>query len=218
MGDLGSSEPFADNALQSIGAATLTLEHLNIGGFVPIADFAVDAVGCGGANIGKHAECVPPPASGVFSNIHEDAPILDRPTSSSDSDNTEDPALGSAKIGKKHRTTKNKFNKIINFGRDCGMADLAHIAATMLVGKVRGRKYSNARLKQWTREIWGGSLDTLPEVLLLTKGWFSLTFAQPEQSDWALMKYWHIEMHPVHLKRWVPLFDPNKENAGAGTI
>lgn len=52
----------------------------------------------------------------------------------------------------------------------------------------------------------------------MTKGWFSLTFARPEHSDWALKQFWHLELHPVYLKRWVPLFDPKKENAGAGPI
>ena len=66
------------------------------------------------------------------------------------------------------------------------MDDWEHIAATMLVGKVRGWKYSAVRLRQWTGEIWGSSLDVLPEVTVLPKGWFSLTFSRPDQLEWAL--------------------------------
>ena len=95
------------------------------------------------------------------------------------------------------------------------MANLEHTTATVLVTKVCGRKYTTARLKIWTEEIWGGLLEQLPGVTLLTRGWFSLNFSLSAQVDWVLNKYWHIEMHPVLLKRWFPLFDPNKENSGA---
>ena len=98
------------------------------------------------------------------------------------------------------------------------MEDWSKVAAKTLVGKIRGRKYSSARLQKWTREIWGETLDCLPVVGAMTKGWFSLTFARPEHTYWVLKQFWHLELHPVHLKRWVPLFDPKKENAGAGPI
>jgi len=98
------------------------------------------------------------------------------------------------------------------------MEDLENTALRMLVGRVQGWKYSTPRLTQWIREIWGGILESLLEVDLLRRGWFSLTFNMPAQTDWVLKQYWHIEMNPVLLKHWTPLFDPIKENAGVGPI
>lgn len=34
----------------------------------------------------------------------------------------------------------------------------------------------------------------------------------------VLARYWHIEMAPVLLKRWSPLFDPNHEQIGVGPL
>ena len=61
-------------------------------------------------------------------------------------------------------------------------------------------------------------MPLLSEVLTMNCGWFVLIFSQPELVNWVLTKYWHIEMNPVLLKRWSPMFDPDKENAGVGSI
>lgn len=201
--DLGLSVPFEEAVLTDISATTQTLEQINIGGH-RISSTVVDDN--------------PATTSGVFNNIPADAPTADTKTPSFDSEGSGEQILVHTDKGKKHKTTKNKLNRKYFFGCDRGMEDLEHTAATVLVGKVRGRKNSTARLIQWTREIWGGLLETLPEVLLLSRGWFSLSFALPDQTAWVLNQYWHIEMHPVPLKRWMPLFDPNKENAGAEPI
>jgi len=65
------------------------------------------------------------------------------------------------------------------------------------------------------KEIWGGILKELPEVHVLPRGWFALNFAKENYMDLVLAKFWHIEMAPVLLKRWSPLFDPEREQIGA---
>lgn len=45
-----------------------------------------------------------------------------------------------------------------------------------------------------------------------------LYFQQEEYTNLALTKYWHIEMAPVMLKHWRPLFDLEWEQIGVGPI
>lgn len=92
------------------------------------------------------------------------------------------------------------------------------MANTILVKHVRGRAYSATHLTLWVKEIWGGVLKELPEVQILPRGWFSLHFTKENYIDLVLARYWHIEMAPVLLKRWSPLFDPKREQIGAGPL
>lgn len=203
--DFVTAAPIMDDALTFIGATTHNFEQLNIGGAVP--PFSTRGN-------------VPLLASGVIVNVPANARVGASPITTFESEDSSEPEPARVCLhkGRKHRSTKNKHNRNSNFGSDRGMDDLEHTAAIMLVGKVRGRKYTTARLKHWTVEIWGGVLETLPDISLLTRGWFTLSFALLTQVDWVLNQYWHIEMHLVLLKRWSPLFDPNKENVGARPI
>jgi len=92
------------------------------------------------------------------------------------------------------------------------------MATTILVGRVRGRNYSTARLKQWVAEIWSQHFVDFPFVQTFVRGWFALIFAREKHTNWLLSSFWHIEQAPVMLRRWSPLFDPNKEQVGAGQI
>ena len=92
------------------------------------------------------------------------------------------------------------------------------IANTVLVGHVRGRTFSVKRLKQWVQEIWGGVFFDLPVVHVLPRGWFSLQFSKESYTNLVLGRCWHIEMALVLLKRWSPLFDPEREQLGARPI
>lgn len=106
----------------------------------------------------------------------------------------------------------------ITFGKDIPMGEVVDRSNRVLVGHVRGRAYSATRLTNWVQEIWGGILQELSEVQSLARGWFSLHFSRAEYTDLILAKYWHIEMAPVLLKRWSPLFDPEREKIGVGPI
>lgn len=87
-----------------------------------------------------------------------------------------------------------------------------------LVGKVPGRNYTAARLKQWTAEVWGQHLANLPFVMTFVRGWFALRFAREDHTNWVLSSVWHIEQAPVLLRRWNPLFDPEIEQLGAAPL
>ena len=61
-------------------------------------------------------------------------------------------------------------------------------------------------------------MEELPWIVILPRGWFALRFHRSEQVNWVLSKLWHIEQAPVLFKRWIPLFDPRKEQVEAGPI
>lgn len=96
--------------------------------------------------------------------------------------------------------------------------NIMDMANTVLVGHVRGRAYSAKQLSLWVKEVWGGVLSDLPEVHALPRGWFSLKFSNEAHTNLVLARYWHIEMAPVLLKRWSPLFDLEHEQIGARPI
>lgn len=98
------------------------------------------------------------------------------------------------------------------------MADAIGTARKVLVGRVRGQTYSVEILRQWTEEIWGTLLKELLAIKVLARGWFSLHFHRAEYTEWILSQFWHIELAPVLLKRWDPLFDPEREQLGVRPI
>lgn len=106
----------------------------------------------------------------------------------------------------------------IRFGETSAIGEFAIMARMVLVGHVRGWAYSANRLSQWVKEIWGGILMELPEVHVLPRCWFSLHFLKENYMDLVLARYWHIEMAPVLLKWWSPLFDPEHEQIGASLL
>lgn len=103
----------------------------------------------------------------------------------------------------------------LRFGEYIKMGDVIDTVDRVLVGRVRGQTYSMARLKQWTTKIWGHILTNLPSVQSLARDWFTLLFARDDYTTWILSKLWHIEHTSVLLKRWSPLFDPEREKLGA---
>lgn len=106
----------------------------------------------------------------------------------------------------------------IAFGDPTDFAETMAMARMVLVRHVRGCTFSAGILVQWAKEIWGALLTDLSEVHALPRGWFSLYFANEGHTDLVLAKYWHIEMESVLLKRWSPLFDPEREQIGAGPL
>lgn len=115
------------------------------------------------------------------------------------------PRIGKRKVKCVKKSAK---DLTITFGEDIPMGEVVDKANIVLVGHVRGRAYSATRLSNWVHEIWDGILQELPEVQSLARGWFDLHFSKAEYIDMILDEYWHIQMAPVLLKRWSPLFDP----------
>lgn len=61
-------------------------------------------------------------------------------------------------------------------------------------------------------------LKELPAIKVLARRWFALHFHRPEYTQWILSQFWHIELAPILLKRWDPLFDPKREQLSAEPI
>lgn len=80
------------------------------------------------------------------------------------------------------------------------MDKLALTENTVLYGRVRCRNYTPGRLKRWTMEVWGNVLLQLPAVLALSRGSFALIFEEPEDVNWILTRFWHIELTAILLK------------------
>jgi len=100
------------------------------------------------------------------------------PPSPHPKDHPEKAKIVESSRGKKKRCVKPKTRDIfIDWEEDFQWQDTMDMAVTVLVGRVRGRNYSAARLKQWVTEIWGHHLDDLPIVQTFVCGWFSLRFA-----------------------------------------
>jgi len=68
------------------------------------------------------------------------------------------------------------------------------------------------------KDIWGNIFKDLPRVQTLPCSWFALHFLQEEYTNWALARYWHIEMALIMLKHYSPLFDPKREHIRAGPL
>lgn len=94
------------------------------------------------------------------------------------------------------------------------MAQATLTESKVLVERVWGRNYTPMQLRKWIAKIWGNLLLQLPGILSLSRGWFDLIFSHLDQVDWVISQYLHIEMTPMLLKIWLPMFDPEKENHG----
>jgi len=121
--------------------------------------------------------------------------------------------------GKKYRCFKSREQDIfLRLEEDIQWGDIMEFADRVLVGRIRGRNYSAARLKTWATEVWGQHLVDIPVVQTFVRGWFALRFARADHTNWVLSSFWHFEHAPVLLKRWTPIFDPATEQIGIGPV
>ena len=99
----------------------------------------------------------------------------------------------------------------LKFGEGLNMGELVDIVGKVLLGRVQAHAYSTESLILWVKDIWGNIFKDLPEVQTLVRGLFALHFLQEDYTNCALARYWHIEMEPIMLNYWNPLFDPERE-------
>jgi len=80
--------------------------------------------------------------------------------------------------GKKPKCTKvREHGRLLVFGKGINMAQTTDTESTLVVGRVRGRNYSTARLKRRIVETWGHILEQFPVVLTMTGEFFAPIFA-----------------------------------------
>lgn len=173
-----------------------------------------------------------PPAAGASSSSFIDIPPLSSPSSSTGfsssppvSSSHPPPGIGSDLTSnpfahppprsgpkKKYRCFKFREEDIfLRLEEDIQWGEIMDFADWVLVGRIRGRNYSAARLKALASEVWGHHLVDIPFVQTFVRGWFALRFARANHTNWVLSSFWHFEHAPVLLKWWTPMFDPATE-------
>jgi len=118
---------------------------------------------------------------------------------------------------RKNKCFKTEVDDVfLRLEEDIRLGEAMDFADRVLVGRIRGRSYTAARLKTWATAVWGHHLADIPFVQTFVRGWFALRFARADHTNWVLSSFWHFDHAPVLLKRWTPLFDPETEQIGIG--
>lgn len=107
---------------------------------------------------------------------------------------------------------------ILRLEANIRLGEAMDFADRVLVGRIRGRNYTAARLKTWATEVWGHHLAEIPFMQTFVRGWFAMRFACVDHTNWVLSSFWNFEHAPVLFKRWTPLFDPETEQIGIGPV
>lgn len=111
-----------------------------------------------------------------------------------------------------------RFGTVCLLGVDISIEKAMEASDTMLVGRVRGRKYSADYITDWAQSAWKESPGLPVEITILVRGWFSITFDRKVQVDWVLERNWFFGKRPILFKRWTPLFDAQKEKMGESPV
>ena len=110
---------------------------------------------------------------------------------------------GSAKEGS-HKGPKavkdrKRRDKLV-LGVDVSMVEAEDLSLTAVVGHVRGKRIGRDFLRRWAADQWNLLLESAPEVLVLTKGWFSFILHSKEEVDAVLRRQWSMLGVPIVLK------------------
>lgn len=69
------------------------------------------------------------------------------------------------------------------------MGEVVDMGNKVIVGRVRGKTYSAARLRLWTMEIWGNLLKELLTINTFTRGCIALSFHREEYTKCILSHF-----------------------------
>ena len=85
------------------------------------------------------------------------------------------------------KAVKNRLrrDKLV-LGVDVSLAEVEDMSMTAVVGHVHGKHFGRGFLKRWAVEQWAHLLINVPEVRVLTKGWFSFIMHSKEEADAVL--------------------------------
>ena len=96
-------------------------------------------------------------------------------------------------------------------GVDIPMDEALETLELILVRRVKGRQYSSNYMVELTHKSWSGGLTTQTEVIILTRGWFMVRFTNEEVVEWVLERNWGFGNSPIFFKKWMSLFDTQRE-------
>ena len=74
------------------------------------------------------------------------------------------------------------------------------MASLTVVGNIIGKNVSIPVIEKWITDSWVGHLGVIPELEVLTRGWFAFNFSLQEHVDWVLARNWTVEQCLVLLK------------------
>ena len=96
-------------------------------------------------------------------------------------------------------------------GVDVSMKQAEDLSLTAVVGHARGKYFGRGFLRRWAAEQWKDLVDCVPEVRVMTKGWFAFILPCKEKVEAVLRRQWTMNGVPIILKSWTPFFDSKSE-------
>ena len=93
------------------------------------------------------------------------------------------------------------------FGVDILIDEVMEATETIIIGRVRGRKYSVNYIKDWTTSVWVDAPGSPRNIQTLAQGWFMIKFEKKEHLEWVIERNWNFEKRHVFFRKWTPLFD-----------
>lgn len=179
-----------------------------------------DPSGCFGPSSGSFTSVPPlsgpPPDAGFGLAAHQFSEPFHVSAPPAGQTRNPPPLSGPKKKSKCFKSKEDEY--FLRLEEDIQWGEVMEFADCVLVGRIRGRNYTAARLKTWAAEVWGQHLVDIPVVQTFVRGWFALRFARADHTNWVLSSHWHFDQAPVLLKRWTSLFDPETEQIGVGPI
>ena len=92
-------------------------------------------------------------------------------------------------------------------GDDLGLDKVVNLSLTTLVGRLSYRSRCSTSLIDWVNMHWIPILGYEPEVLYMSKGWFTFKFHSLEDTTKIMEKLWSFDEGNMMLKRWSISFD-----------
>jgi hypothetical protein len=96
-------------------------------------------------------------------------------------------------------------------GEYVGMEEVCTLAMCALVGRSTYRALGRLDITSWVEATWNSLLGYTPEMVILTRGWYSFIFKTPEDSSKILQNTWVVNGGSLMLKRWRLGFEPVSE-------
>ena len=96
-------------------------------------------------------------------------------------------------------------------GDDIGLDAVTRMSLAALVGKFSYWSCSSNDIESFVKEQWFPVLTYMPEVYILSRGWYCFLFKSLEDTEAILSKIWIRGKGSLMLKRWCHKFNPVKE-------
>ena len=113
-------------------------------------------------------------------------------------------------VGLQERKGKKEYPCCV-FSVDIHIDKVMEATKTILVSRVRGRKFSANYIFEWSASEWTEASGCPIEIQTLAWGWFMLKFEKREHLEWVLEMNWNFGKRPIQFRKWTPLFNAQRE-------